>query len=114
MKRSCCSAAVTSASGQIAGGSANRWKNNSIPILFLLDDGLQHAKLHRAVNVLLLDDIDPLAGRRCLSAGSIEGAVESAMERASVIVITRAGRRRFLDGLPAPAPQAPVFLADVE
>ena len=32
------------------------------PDVFLLDDGFQHAKLNREVDMVLLDGIDPLAG----------------------------------------------------
>jgi tetraacyldisaccharide 4'-kinase len=82
------------------------------PDVFLLDDGFQHAKLQRAINILLLDGIDPLAGDAPFPLGRLREPV-SAMKRADLIVITRAGSRRF-DGLRKRLPKAPVFLADVE
>ena len=50
------------------GIGADRWsvgkqmEEQFHPDVFLLDDGFQHAKLERAVDMVLLDGIDPLAG----------------------------------------------------
>jgi tetraacyldisaccharide 4'-kinase len=99
------------------GIGSNRWsvgkrmQEQFQPDVFLLDDGFQHAKLQRCVDMLLLDGIDPLAGGAPFPLGRLREPV-SAMERADIIVITRAGRRRF-DGLLQRLPKAPVFLADV-
>ena len=100
------------------GIGANRWsvgkqmEEQFHPDVFLLDDGFQHAKLQRTVDVLLLDGIDPLAGDAVFPLGRLREPL-TALERADVIVITRAGRRRF-DGLLRRLPQVPVFFADVE
>ena len=100
------------------GIGADRWavgvemEKQFHPDVFLLDDGFQHARLERNVDLLLLDGIDPLAGDAVFPLGHLrEGP--NAMRRADVIVITRAGQRRF-DGLLQRLPKRPVFLADVE
>jgi len=83
------------------------------PDVFLLDDGLQHAKLRRAVDIVMLDGMDPLAGDAVVPLGRLREPVE-ALGRADLIVISRAGRRKF-DGLLQRLPKhVPVFLSDVE
>jgi tetraacyldisaccharide 4'-kinase len=79
--------------------------------LFLLDDGFQHSRLHRDIDVVLLDGLDPLGGDAVFPEGRLREPV-SALERADVLIITRAGKRRF-DGLIARLPKKPLFLADV-
>ena len=81
------------------------------PDVFLLDDGFQHAKLKRAIDMVLLDGIDPLAGDAPFPVGRLREPI-GAIDRADVIVITRAGSRRF-EGLLQRLPKIPVFLADV-
>lgn len=82
------------------------------PDVFLLDDGFQHARLKRNVDVVLLDAFDPLAGDAAFPLGRLREDV-NALRRADVIVISRAGQRRF-DGLRQRLPAVPLFLADVE
>jgi tetraacyldisaccharide 4'-kinase len=83
------------------------------PDVFLLDDGFQHWKLRRAVDIVMLDGMDPLAGDAVVPLGRLREPVE-ALNRAGLIVISRAGRRRF-DGLLQRLPKTiPVFLSDVE
>lgn len=100
------------------GIGADRWavgvemEKQFHPAVFLLDDGFQHARLERNVDILLLDGIDPLAGDAVFPLGRLREE-PAAMRRADVIVITRAGQRRF-DGLLQRLPKRPVFLADVE
>jgi tetraacyldisaccharide 4'-kinase len=100
------------------GIGSDRWKvgmemsERFRPDLFLLDDGFQHARLHRNVDVVLLDALDPLAGDAVFPQGRLRESL-AALQRADVLVITRAGNRRF-DGLIARLPKKPVFLADVE
>jgi tetraacyldisaccharide 4'-kinase len=100
------------------GIGSNRWRaglemeKQFHPHLFLLDDGFQHAALHRDVDVVLLDALDPLGGDAVFPAGKLREPVQ-ALERADILVITRAGRRSFY-GLIDRLPKRPIFLADVE
>ena len=83
-----------------------------LPSVFLLDDGFQHARLKRNVDIVLLDGIDPLAGDAVFPLGRMRESL-TGLNRADVIVITRAGQRRF-DGLLSRLPNRPIFFADVE
>jgi 3-deoxy-D-manno-octulosonic-acid transferase len=101
------------------GIAADRWsvgremEERFRPDVFLLDDGFQHAKLRRTVDIVMLDGIDPLAGDAVVPLGRLREPVK-ALRRADMIVIGRAGRRRF-DGLLQRLPKnVPVFLSDVE
>ena len=101
------------------GIGADRWTTGVAmeerfrPSVFLLDDGFQHSCLQRDVDVVLLDGIDPLGGDAVFPEGRLREPVD-ALARADMIIVTRAGRRRF-DGLLARLPEdKPVFFADVE
>ena len=54
----------------------------------LLDDGFQHLRLKRQINLLLLDAADPFRSNRLLPAGHLREP-RSAMQRADLICITR-------------------------
>jgi tetraacyldisaccharide 4'-kinase len=101
------------------GIGADRWaagvamEEHFRPSVFLLDDGFQHSRLQRDVDIVLLDGIDPLGGDAVFPEGRLREPVE-ALARADILVVTRAGRRRF-DGLLARLPQdKAIFFADVE
>jgi tetraacyldisaccharide 4'-kinase len=55
---------------------------------FVLDDGFQHQKLERDVDILLIDASNPFGGGRLLPAGRLREP-KSALARADIIVITR-------------------------
>jgi tetraacyldisaccharide 4'-kinase len=59
------------------------------PTLFILDDGFQHWKLHRDVDVLLVDATNPFGNGRLFPEGIMREPFR-AMKRAHVIVITKA------------------------
>jgi 3-deoxy-D-manno-octulosonic-acid transferase len=76
--------------------------------VFVLDDGFQHARLHRDIDIVVLDGLDPLAGGHVFPAGLLREPVE-ALRRAHAVVITRSEGRRF-DGLLRELPPGmPVF-----
>lgn len=58
------------------------------PDLFLLDDGFQHLRLKRDLNILLLDHARPFGNGRTLPAGVLREPV-SAATRADLAIITR-------------------------
>lgn len=58
------------------------------PDLFILDDGFQHLRLRRDLNILLLDSREPFANGRILPAGFLREPV-SAVRRADLAVFTR-------------------------
>jgi tetraacyldisaccharide 4'-kinase len=85
--------------------------------VLLLDDGFQHWKLARTVDILLIDALDPFGGGGVFPLGRLREPME-ALARADIIVITRSN---FTDlALPVERtvrlwnPGAPVFRAAVE
>ena len=60
------------------------------PDLFILDDGFQHLRLQRDLDILLLDATRPLANGYTLPAGFLREPV-SAAKRADLVVYTRCG-----------------------
>jgi tetraacyldisaccharide 4'-kinase len=83
----------------------------------ILDDGFQHARLKRDMDIVLIDALDPLAGGGVFPLGRLREPF-SAIERADIVVITRA---RFSDLAPAIEravrqwnPRAPIFRAALE
>jgi len=59
--------------------------------LLILDDGFQHRRLHRDLNILLCDASDPFGGGWCLPLGRLREPVDG-VERADHILLTRAER----------------------
>lgn len=57
--------------------------------LLILDDGFQHRRLHRDLNVVLIDALNPWGYGRLLPRGLLRETV-SALRRADVVVLTRA------------------------
>lgn len=55
----------------------------------LLDDGFQHRRLARDLDIVLLDATDPFGGHRLLPAGRLREPV-SGLRRAGLVLITRA------------------------
>ncbi len=68
------------------------------PDTLLLDDGFQHRRLHRDVDVVLLDATDPFGGGRLLPRGRLREPAES-LGRAHAIVVTRANQAADLTWL---------------
>lgn len=63
--------------------------------LFLLDDGFQHVRLFRDMDIVLIDAEDPFGGNRLLPFGRLREPL-AALERAQIIVVTKSGMR--MDG----------------
>ncbi len=59
------------------------------PDIFLLDDGFQHLRLHRDLNILLLDFSRPFGNGLTLPAGILREPVTT-KERADLVIFTRA------------------------
>ena len=82
------------------------WKTNVD--VFLLDDGYQHLRLARDVNILLMDTVRPLGKERLLPAGRLREPV-SAMDRADILVMTRTGTAPETEAAIARLTEFPVF-----
>ena len=85
--------------------------------VLLLDDGFQHLRLARNVDIVLVDALNPFGGGGVFPLGRLREPVEG-LARADIVLITRSG---FTD-LPLAVeravqrlnPGAPVFRADVD
>ncbi len=60
---------------------------NKPRVVFILDDGFQHFRLHRDVDVLLIDAFNPFGNRKLLPFGPLREPLEGA-GRAQIIVFT--------------------------
>jgi tetraacyldisaccharide 4'-kinase len=59
--------------------------------VLILDDGFQHLKMHRDLDVVLVNARDPFGGRKLLPLGNLREPLSS-IRRAGMIVITHADR----------------------
>ncbi len=87
------------------------------PDILLLDDGFQHWRLARQLDIVLIDALDPLAGGGLFPLGRLRED-PSALARAGAVVITRGhpereccGFRRWIRRF---NPQVPVFRSWLE
>ena len=85
--------------------------------VLLLDDGFQHARLARDLDIVLIDALEPFGRGGVFPLGRLREPL-GALERAGVVLITRSG---FSDLAPAIEsetrrwnPDAPLFEADVQ
>jgi 3-deoxy-D-manno-octulosonic-acid transferase len=106
-----------------AGIGADRWTTGKLveqkyhPHLFILDDGFQHRRLARDLDIVLIDVLDPFAGGAVFPMGRLREPL-SALARADVFVLMRAAPEREYRGirnqLAALNPTAPIFRARIE
>ncbi|MGH9632195.1 MAG: tetraacyldisaccharide 4'-kinase [Bryobacteraceae bacterium] len=104
------------------GIGANRYRTGVLmqqrfsPSVFLLDDGYQHARLARDLDIVALDALDPFAGGELFPAGRLREPLD-ALGRAGAFVITRVEPGRTYNGIKEMLrrwnPTAPVFHARV-
>lgn len=59
--------------------------------VLILDDGFQHLRLQRDLDIVLVNALDPFGGRRLLPLGNLREPI-GALRRAQMIVITHADR----------------------
>ena len=85
--------------------------------ILLLDDGFQHARIARNVDILLIDAIAPFGGGRLFPLGRLREPLDG-IARADVILITRSRLSNLAPAIEREIrrynPQAPVFLGSVE
>jgi 3-deoxy-D-manno-octulosonic-acid transferase len=87
------------------------------PDIFLLDDGFQHTRLQRDLDLVVIDALHPFGGGAVFPLGNLREPM-SALSRAGVFVIMRAAPDREYIGiirqLRAFNPRAPIFRARLE
>ncbi|MEQ1763895.1 MAG: tetraacyldisaccharide 4'-kinase [Pyrinomonadaceae bacterium] len=68
---------------------AARWAREKFPIsAFILDDGFQHRRARRDLDIVCIDATNPCGNGRILPAGTLRESFKS-LKRANAIVITR-------------------------
>lgn len=77
---------------------------------FILDDGFQHLRLARDVDLVLIDATNPFGNGHLLPAGRLREP-KSALARADIIVITRADRAPAVEAAIRRESNAPIFYA---
>ncbi|MFQ5925940.1 MAG: tetraacyldisaccharide 4'-kinase [Terriglobia bacterium] len=80
------------------------------PDVFLLDDGFQHLRVARDLDIVVLDSSDPFGGGYVLPAGRLREPVQ-ALARADLVVLTRLrnGADQLIETIRLYNPRAPVF-----
>ena len=97
------------------------------PDVIILDDGFQHLKLSRDLNLVLLDYRQPLGNGRMLPAGRLRETLCMAKDRIDAVVFTRcppdvfqteplqeSGGRSFAKDIIKKLPSVPVFFSGYE
>jgi tetraacyldisaccharide 4'-kinase len=77
---------------------------------FVLDDGFQHLQLARAVDIVLIDAMNPFGGGKVLPAGRLREP-RSALGRADIVVITRSDHAPAVEAIVRRYSAAPIFYA---
>lgn len=90
------------ATGNVLGRHGVNW--------FVLDDGFQHLRLRRDVDIVLLDATSPFGNGRLLPSGPLREP-RSALARGDIVVITRAERSPALESLVHHYTNVPIFYA---
>ncbi len=84
--------------------------------VYILDDGFQHARVGRQLDIVLIDALDPFGGCRVFPLGRLREPLR-ALARADLFVITRANYGRLTDAIEHRLrelnPRAPVLRAAV-
>jgi tetraacyldisaccharide 4'-kinase len=69
--------------------AAGKWLEARAPVsVFILDDGYQHMRLARDLNLLLIDGAEPLDQARMIPFGRLREPI-TAMRRADAVIVTR-------------------------
>lgn len=77
---------------------------------FILDDGFQHQRLARDVDIILIDGLNPFGGGHLLPAGRLREPL-SGMARADIVVINRTAASPAIETVIRRYSQAPIFYA---
>ncbi len=79
---------------------------------YLLDDGFQHMRLERSLDIVLLDSTQPFGNGHCLPLGRLREPVSS-LRDADIVIVTRCRRGRLAGDLDRHIrranPSAPIF-----
>src|SRR5262245_57705495 len=97
--------------------AAGKWLEERAPVsVFILDDGYQHLRLARDLNLLLIDASEPLDQAKMVPFGRLREPM-TAMRRADAVIVTRSDQpfdRRALENAIGrfARPDKPIFYAN--
>ncbi len=96
--------------------SAAKWALGEFGVtVFVLDDGFQHRRAKRDLDIVCVDATNPLGNGRMLPAGILREPLDN-LKRADVIVITRANLARDIENLKSQISDlklgSPIFTAE--
>jgi tetraacyldisaccharide 4'-kinase len=86
-------------------------QHSNTPFLFILDDGFQHWKLHRDIDIVLINGLNPFGNRRLLPMGPLREPLNE-LRRADIFVVTKAKNEALLDEIRDINPEAPVYFSE--
>lgn len=81
------------------------------PILFILDDGFQHRRLYRDMDIVLIDGLNPFGNRKMLPMGPLREPLKE-LKRAGIFVVTKTKNKALSDELRDINPEAPVYFSE--
>ncbi|NTU42311.1 MAG: tetraacyldisaccharide 4'-kinase [Nitrospirales bacterium] len=90
---------------------ASTLHDSGIPFLFILDDGFQHWRIFRNLDIVLVDGINPFGNRRLLPMGPLRAPLVELRE-ADFFVITKQRNEGLRADLTVLNPHAPIFFAE--
>ncbi|MCL0096050.1 tetraacyldisaccharide 4'-kinase [Thermodesulfovibrionales bacterium] len=84
---------------------------NCLPVIFILDDGFQHWRLYRDLDIVLIDGLDPFGNRKMLPMGPLRGPLKE-LKGADIFVITKAQNEALSDELKGINREAPLYFSE--
>ncbi len=79
-------------------------------IIFILDDGFQHWRLYRDMDVVLIDGLNLFGNRKMLPIGPLREPLKE-LKRADVFVVTKTKNEPLAEELKKINPSAPVYFS---
>jgi tetraacyldisaccharide 4'-kinase len=79
--------------------------------VFILDDGFQHWRLARDIDIVLIDGINPFGNRKLLPLGPLRGPLAE-LKKADVLAITKVKNESLAAELKAMNTNAPVYFSE--
>lgn len=98
--------------------AAAEWAKRKFDVtVFLLDDGFQHRRALRDLDIVCIDATNPWGGGKMLPAGRLREPIDG-LARATAVVITRSDLVENIDDIRSEIsridPNAPIFMASTE
>ena len=79
--------------------------------IFILDDGFQHWRLYRDMDIVLVDGLKPFGNRRMLPIGPLREPLKE-LKRADIFVVTKTRNESLSNELRGINPHAPVYFSE--